>query len=265
MFARVEKGIRMQSQNSTRFVLLTALIWAASLFGISFGFWLGFHLLNQLTGSRLDPSFGGYFHAMLTGPALGGVIAGYATARLFKRYAQIPSLRAISVAFVFGAAALLAAILPFYLTPLIIPPADPQPLNAIPEAEPSMLGQILRLSLASFLSWLVPGLFAGLHFAREIWRGGLKINGTAKMAAGWGLGFALGGGISVIVMDLFFISDWFRYIDAAGPLMALLNWLNFGVAGLIAGAIGAWATVRITSPAVRKAGEAVSSSQLSRS
>lgn len=237
----------MPSQNSTRVVLLAALAWAAGLFVVSFGLRLVINALNIASNYRLDPFFGGFFYTLLIGPAAGGALAGYYTARLLKRYAGLASMRVLPVALVWAFAMLLGAVLPFYFSGLFLPPpADPVPLAQGIEPEPVWTPPFLLFFARDFLFWILPGVLGGLQLARELRRDGLKLNNQrmAVITAGWGAAFGLGGGAGSTLVNLL-SWYWISLRDPGWLANELVGWLKFGVTGLIAGAFGAWLTVSV--------------------
>jgi hypothetical protein len=244
---------------------MTALAWAACLFVVSSGLRLVINEINLASNYWLDPFTGGFFHTLFIGPATGGALAGYWTARLLKGYARLPTMRVFPIALVWAVAMLLGAFLPFIFGVLLMPPPqDPVPLSSAVQPPMDQTPIFLLLAARDFISWLIPGTLGGLVLAWEIRRGGIKMNWSrfALIIAGWGLGFALGGLIGAMLVGQL-SQALFGLSDPGWLVNELFVWLSFGATGLIAGAAGAWATVQVIRTAAQTSENTLHNMQVS--
>lgn len=236
----------MKNPNANRVVLFAAFVWAASLFAVPFLLGLIFRGINRAFNFQLDPYFEGSLYNWLLGPAAGGVVAGYLLASLLRQFPALHSINARSSMPIWAAAMFLAVILMFVLGNLFMPTLDDvQPMADNMEQLTARMPPIIPLFANGMVIWLIPGILGGVLLAREIHHCCPKMSSKwiAWITAGWGLGFALGGGASRVAYSL---SIWFWYPNFdPGWLITELNiWLSFGVIGLIAGAVGTWSMMR---------------------
>jgi hypothetical protein len=246
----------MSAPSSSRVVVLTALIWAACLFVVPFGLRIVLNYVNQAVNYQLDPATNGFIPTLVFGLPVAGALAGYGTARQMRHFVAGLSILRIAV---WGAAVLfLSVILAILLINLFMPPPS-LPL-LVGEAEPPIPWPpiFLRLLARDFVLGLFSGSVGGLLLAYEIGRKvGQDSRRMSKITAGWGLGFALA---NMLVHGIFNSLPIPAPSGALGWLVqdAFSVWLRYGFTGLIAGALGAWATIRAVRPAAQPPAEIAS-------
>lgn len=235
----------MFSQNSSRVVFLTALVWAACLFVVPYGLHILLYYINLAINYRLDPFTNGFIPAMIFGLTLAGGLAGYWTARQLKQAAYLPALRRLPVILGWAVAMLLSVYTFFILSSLFMPqfstpllPGEPEPVLRGPPL-------FIRILARDFVVSMIPGLLGGLVLGWQIWRK-TKMNAwkMVQVTAGWGLGFGLGGMLGRGLANLFFVLSPSGF-DPGWIVMDLITWLSYGITGFIGGAAGAWVTVQV--------------------
>lgn len=236
----------MKNPITNHVIFLTALAWAAGLYVVPFLLAIVFYQTRLPIINQVGPLIGAAIYSQFIGPALGGAIAGYLTASLFKR---LPGLQAIQPRFslpIWAVALFLAVFLVFTLGFLFMPPpVDPVALSDPMEPPPARPIPVIPLLANGFVTWLLPGILGGLLFAIEIHHDSLKLGARriAQITAGWGFGFALGGSISMVIANVA-LRGLFPFDEARWLVTYTALWLQYGLTGLIAGAVGAWATLR---------------------
>lgn len=236
----------MTSAKTARVIGLTALTWAACQFMVPWLIGSAMAAINTAFGGRMDPYIAGGFYNLFIAPALVGGIAGYFTVALLRRWPGLQAMQARTVMLVAMGALFLGIILLFIMSSLFMRiPQYSEPAPGEPEYGTVTLPSPDRNFVTGFFTGLLPGLMIGYSIASEIDRHGPKLTRQqlAWIAAGWGLGFAVGDGLQLMTRDLIY-APFFNSGSPGGRLMELLMLLPEAMDGLVAGAIGAWFTLR---------------------
>jgi hypothetical protein len=159
---------------------------------------------------------------------------------------MLRALQARTVMLVSMAALFVAMVLLFMMSMLFlrVPQAE-QPAPGDPEFGMVQLPSPDRNFATGFFTWILPGLMVGRAIASEIGRLGPEWSRgqAAYTAAGWALGFAIGGGIGMAARDLIYAP--FLYSgNPEGRNLDLLMLLPDAVRGFFTGLVGAWFTLR---------------------